>query len=98
MSLRRQGTYFSWKPQPPMEHSGARNCSLKEDIDATLNILVSRDGHSKPKDVNLHRMGGGVGQGPGGGNRGWSHTNNGSSSIMMEAVLQSTYTINSLNM
>jgi hypothetical protein len=37
-----------------MEHSGARNCSLKEDMDATLNILVSKGGHVNPKDVKLH--------------------------------------------
>jgi hypothetical protein len=36
-----------------MEHSGARNRSLKDDMDATLNIFVSASGHANPKDVNL---------------------------------------------
>jgi hypothetical protein len=36
-----------------MEHSGARNCSLKEDMEATLYILDRRGGHENPKDVKL---------------------------------------------
>jgi hypothetical protein len=46
-------TDFVWKPHVPMEHSGAKNCSLKEDMEATLYILVSMGGHLNPKDVNL---------------------------------------------
>ena len=45
--------YLSLKPQSPMEHSGARNCSLKEDMEATLYILDRRGGHENPKDVKL---------------------------------------------
>ncbi len=50
-----------------MEHSGARNCSLNDDMEAALNILVSRGGQVNPKDVNLltggARRRGGVGGG-----------------------------------
>lgn len=48
-------TDFVWKPHVPMEHSGASNCSLKEDMEAMLYILVSTGGHLNPNDVNLYQ-------------------------------------------
>jgi hypothetical protein len=45
-----------------MEHSGARNCSLKDDIDATLNRETKADGHCATTSTipNKHRTHGAV--------------------------------------
>ncbi len=45
-------THFISKLQVPMEHSGAMSWSLKEDMEAAENSLVSCTGHLNPKDEN----------------------------------------------